>query len=91
MNMPIKPACKIEGDSPSRIMERSGELTGLSKTRAVWRFGFLPDSDHARAYGVQTDSFVWIISDHAGNVLDSFNGYAIELPARYKSIIDSKL
>lgn len=86
MKMPIKPSILIENDK-NRIMSRSGELVGLSKTRAVWRYGFLPESDAALAYGVSVPVFVWIIAKYNGDVLNEYHGYAFELPKRYKDIL----
>lgn len=91
MNMPIKPSLLIEGDSSNRIMSRSGELIGLSKTRAVWRYGFLPDSDAHKAYGVSTPEFYWAIAKHNGDVLETFTGYAFQLPDRFKAILNARL
>lgn len=91
MNMPIKPSVLVQGDRNDRIMSRSGDLVGLSKTRAVWRYGFLPESDAARAYGVSVSAFYWVIAKYNGDVLATFEGFAIELPARFKEVIESKL
>ena len=47
---PLKTTKRINGDSGDRIMERSGDLVGFSKSRFIWRFGFLPQSDSAKAF-----------------------------------------
>ena len=88
---PMKPSVKIPGDSQDEIMARSGELVGFSKSRFVWRFGFMPDSDSCKAYGVYTLLFHWVIALKNGRVLNYFSGFACDLPKRYQKIIDKKL
>lgn len=85
---PIRPHVTVTNDSENRIMARSGSIVGFSKSRVVWQFGFLPYSDNAEAFGVSTDGFLWIISTYNGKVLDTFQGYALSLPERFKNIIN---
>ena len=88
---PVAPYIKIEGDSPNNIMARSATLTGLSKTSAVWHYGFAAQSDAAKAYGVHGGP-VWVLATHNGRVLERLDGvWACELPERYKRIINAKL
>lgn len=87
---PVKPfSLSIDGDSKDRIMARSGEIVGFSKTRVVWRFGFMPDSDMARAFNASCDSFTWVIAGYNGRIFDTFKGYGLNLPERFKKIIES--
>ena len=85
------PSIKIKGDRNDRIMARSGSVVGITKSRVVWRFGFLSDSDSAKAYGVQVDEFHWVLADKAGNVLAEHYGFGTNLPDRFKEIIEGKL
>jgi hypothetical protein len=71
-------------------MARSGELVGASRSRAVWRFGFLPGSDAANAYGVSTEEFLWALADRHGKILSTFLGFAVQLPNRFKRIISCR-
>ena len=84
----IKPYVTVTNDSKDRIMSRSGQIVGFTKTRVVWQFGFLPDSDMAKAFNVSVDGFLWVIADYTGKVLE-LTGYcyALDLPKRYKNII----
>lgn len=85
---PIMPSVTVTGDNPERIMARSGKIVGFSKTRVVWQFGFLAESDMARAFGVSTDGFLWILSDYAGKAIVTVGYcYALDLPARMQKII----
>ena len=85
------PNVKIKGDRSDRIMGRSGTIVGLTKSRVVWKFGFLSDSDSAKAFGVQVKEFHWVLTDKAGNVLTEHHGFGRELPSRYWEVIDGKL
>ncbi|MGH7406731.1 MAG: hypothetical protein ACREKF_01805 [Candidatus Methylomirabilales bacterium] len=69
------PCPEVPGDSPNRVMARSGEAVYVSKTRTVWRFGFLAGSDAARAYGVSVDRFLWLTTTRSGRVLRSVRGF----------------
>lgn len=85
---PIQPYPKVAGDSPERIMSRSGALTGLTRTRAVWRFGFLPGSPAALAYGCAYTGkgFLFVLCDKRGKVLETFDGWGAELPDHFQRI-----
>lgn len=85
------PFIKIKGDRNDKIMARSGNIVGLTRNRIVWRFGFLPDSDLAKAFRVQVEEFHWVLADKAGNVLAEHHGFGRELPKRYWEVIDGKL
>jgi hypothetical protein len=72
----------------NRIMARAGNIVGFSKTRVVWQFGFLPESDMSNAFGVSTDGFLWVIADYSGKVLEMTGYcYALDIPERYKILI----
>lgn len=76
----------------SRIMARSGALIGFGAERCVWRFGFLPGSEAANAYGVALEGhgFLWVLATRkTGKVVDTFRGWALELPDTYRKVIDN--
>jgi hypothetical protein len=91
MAQATKPNVTVPGDSRDRIMARSGELVGRTKTKVVWRFGFLPESDAARAYGVSTSSFLWVKASPNGRAFESYKGFATDLPQTFQSVIDGEL
>ena len=90
---PVMPFIALEPDDQFiRPMSNSGSIVGYTKSRIIWRFGFMPNSPAAKAYGVSTNGFIWIIATPTGRILDRLDGkYALELPKRYQKIIDSKL
>ncbi len=75
-----------------RIMARSGDCLGMNERLAVWRFGFLPNSEAANAYGVAVEDgegFLWILATRkTGKVRASFRGYALDLPREFRTVID---
>lgn len=85
------PSVKMEGDRNDRIMARSGNIVGITKNLVVWRFGFLSDSDSAKAFGVQVKEFRWILADKAGNILSAHHGFGTNLPDRFNEVIEGKL
>ena len=85
------PSIRIKEDRGDRIMARSGYIIGVTKSRAVWRFGFLPYSDSAKAFGVHTEEFLWILADMNGKVLSEHHGFGINLPERFRNVIDGKI
>ena len=87
----LKPDVKMKGDREDRIMSRSGNVVGITKSRAVWRFGFLPDSDLAKAFEVHTEEFLWILADMNGKVLSEHHGFGINLPEIFRNVIDGKI
>lgn len=84
---PIQPYPVISGDNEARIMARSIELVGFSRTRFVWRAGFLRDSEAAKAYGVCAPEFTFYLCNQSGKILAQFNGMAFNLPSRFKEVI----
>jgi hypothetical protein len=88
MAQPVQPDINIPGDSSDKIMARSGDVIGITKSRVLWRFGFLPGSDSARAYGVSTPEFVWVKATWDGKALESFRGFGTDLPKTFRNVID---
>lgn len=91
VDVPGDNADALNGIRP-RIMGRSGECVGMTNELAVWRFGFLPDSESADAFGVRIDSpregFLWVLATRrTGKVRETYRGYAIELPAGFRRVI----
>ena len=72
-------------------MARCGNLVGFNKNFAVWCFGFLPNSDPAKAYGVQTENFVFVCSTiRSGKIKETYEGLGLDLPSKFKKIISWK-
>ena len=88
----IQPYPEISGDSADSIMARSGDVVGFSRSRVVWRFGFLPRSSLARAFNVDTGDrgFLFLLTTNAGRCLAEFWGFSSELPKRFRNIISSR-
>lgn len=102
----IKPSVDVPGDNTltnhnrpwlrERIMDRCGELMGMNRDLAVWRFGFSPESEAAQAYGVcipkmgkEWPGFLWVLATRrTGKVKEKWLGYAIELPSNFRAVID---
>lgn len=91
MRMPRRPTVIFPNDTPNRILVRTGEPIGFSKSRVVWRFGMLPESDAAKAYGVSTEKFTFVLTDWIGNELGRFEGFAMNLPKRFQKVLDATL
>ena len=85
------PSVKIKGDRNDKIMARSGNVVGITKSRVVWRFGFLADSDNAKAFGVNAKEFQWVLTDKSGNVFATHYGWMNNLPDRFHEVIEGKL
>ena len=75
-----------------RIMARSGDIVGFTAREVVWRFGFLPGSEAANAYGVAIndgEGFVWVLATRkTGKVRATFRGFAVELPPEFRKVIE---
>lgn len=84
------PNIEIKGDRDDKIMARSGNIVGITKSRVVWRFGFLPESDSAKAFGVQVEEFHWVLADKSGKVLANHYGFGTNLPDRIQNVIEDK-
>ena len=89
---PVSPYVpNIPGDRADLIMWRSGDLLGFSRSRAIWRFGFLHGSPAAQAYGCHTDRFLFVLADYRGRIHKRFYGFGFELPKGFRRILDAKL
>jgi len=93
------PSVEIPGDNESRVMARDGRCIGMSDRQAVWRFGYIYKSQHALAHGVTIQEnltiedaevgYLWVLATRrTGKVRSSFRGYAIDLPHRFKQVIN---
>jgi len=94
----------VPGDSEDQIMLRSGDCVGISDKLAVWRFGFAPGSDSAKAHGVEVSDwsrcsdtndpngsggFVWVLCTRkTAKVKEVFRGYALNLPENFRNVIE---
>ena len=90
----------IPGDSEDQIMLRMGSCVGISNDRAVWRFGFAPNSPAATAFGVELSDwipepgqgnggFVWVLCTRkTAKVKEVFRGYALNLPENFRNVIE---
>jgi hypothetical protein len=88
----LRPTVVIPGDNHYGIMARSGECLGMNIEFAVWRFGFRPGSEAAKAYGVSvTEGFYWYIAKRKEDkVVEKFIGIAIDLPDNFRRVIDDE-
>ena len=89
---PTIPNVAVPGDKANRIMACCGSIVGYSPTRIVWRFGYRPDSPSAAAHKchVTGDGFLFVLANTRGTVLDQFQGFACDLPARFRKVADAK-
>jgi hypothetical protein len=97
----VMPYVEVPGDNEEiinnwlrpRIMGRGGTCMGMTNNLAVWRFGAMPGSEFATAYGVSlpehNGGFLWVLATRkTGKIRETFNGYAIELPTKFRNVID---
>lgn len=95
----ISPHIDVPGDNPrsddlehpGRIMARSGDFLGGNERQGAWRFGFGAGSESAEAYGVHFTGrgFLWVLATRkTGKVLDTCEGFAVELPETFTKVID---
>ena len=91
MRAPLMPSVTIPGDRKDSIIARSGNLLGLSRTYAIWNFGFLEHSDAARAYGVYNDHFLFVKSKHNGKIVKRYEGFAYSMPVDFKRVLEAKV
>jgi hypothetical protein len=90
------PWIEVPGDNEERIMARSGSCVGMNPTLAVWRFGFMIMSETGIAHNVAIKStgseeygFLWVLATRkTGKVKQTFRGFAIELPSKFRQVID---
>jgi hypothetical protein len=89
---PRYPRVDVPGDRHDGIMARDGHLIGISRTRAVWRFGYPSCSAAAIAFGADTrDGFKWALATHEGEVLAEYCGRPAQLPPRFRRVIEAPL
>lgn len=83
------PYPSVPDDNADRIMARSGTLMGMSDRYGVWRFGFSKGSDSAKAHGVSTPHFLWVIATRkTGKVwLEQYGNYT-ELDPMFQKVMD---
>ena len=89
------PHTLVPGDNELQIMARSGTCVGLSNRLAVWRFGYVQKSLEASDHMVSIEEnnmghgFLWILATRkTGKIKDRFRGYAVELPTKYRQVLD---
>ena len=87
------PAVFLDDDlSPGRPMARHGVLLGFSIARALWRFGFVPNSDIARAFGVETARPLWVLSLHSGRPMETaLLSWNEPPPAKFLHVVEAKV
>jgi hypothetical protein len=85
---PIRPIVHIDGDNSENLMQRDGSIVGFDNRHVVWSFGYLRDSDLAKATGVSVDEFKFVLAKFNGDVVDEFRGFAIDLPPHFKAVVD---
>jgi hypothetical protein len=82
----------IDGWVRPKIMGRSGDCVGMTEQLAVWRFGAVPGSEFAKAYGVHSPKdmgFLWVLATRkTGRVREMFRGYAFEIPQKFRDVIE---
>lgn len=83
-------------DIRPNLMARNGTCMGMNRDTAVWRFGQMVESEAARAYGVnivENDEvgygFLWVLATRkTGKVLREWRGYAIQMPKKFRQVIE---
>jgi len=83
----------LPGDSQDRIMDCSGQLVGFNKQLGIWRFGFWSNSDAAKAYGVSTNGFLWVLATLKTGKRKAIvkGGYASHLPKPFKTVLEANI
>lgn len=91
--IPNMPAVFLDDDlMPSRPMATHGVLLGFSSVRCMWRFGFIPNSDLARAFRISTDRPLYALTLLSGRVLDTRVWSWREAPPRtFMNVIEAKV
>ena len=87
--MKIKqPVVTVPGDNANHDMARHGGIVGVSYLTVCWGFGFLPNSEYAKLYGVSTDKRVFVLAGYDGKVKDTFTGLQANLPKNFRKVVD---
>jgi len=88
----VMPYVEVSNDDPEvTLMARDGSCVGMSDKLAVWRFGYLPDSPKAIQSGcyIIGHGYFWVLATRkTGMVKEAFSGYALELPANFRKVIE---
>lgn len=89
----VMPQVHVPGDAPGWPMRLYGELMGFSRRRAVWRYGFRPESLIAMAFGISTEFPVWALAFLGGTVIETWEapGWGALPPAKFQTIIGGTL
>ena len=88
----LMPTVILEDDAPARPMAQNGALLGFSPARAVWRFGFKPGSDIARAFGVSSRRPMYVLAMHQGRVLETLTAaWGEPVPGRLRKVLGARL
>ena len=86
------PHIKVLGDNHENVMARDGHCLGMSDKLAVWRFGYLHGSFHAVMLACNVpigEGFTWVLATRkTGKVVETWNGYGIDLPHRFRQVIE---
>lgn len=86
------PSVAVDGDGAERHMAKIGSLLGFSVARAVWRFGFKPGSDIARAFGVSAPRPLYVLAMPQGRVLETLTtAWGDGVPGRFTKVLRAKL
>jgi len=89
----IMPAVFLDDDPmPQRPMARHVILVGFSVARVLWRFGFVPNSDLAEAFGVYTQRPLWVLAMPSGRPLETaLLAWNDPAPARFLHVVEARL
>lgn len=68
-----------------------GVFIGGTKTRAVWSFGWLRTSRLAELTGHEVPTFTWILATESGKKIETWKGYANDLPKRFRAVLNKEL
>ena len=89
----VMPKVFVEGDPfPLRPMANHGVLVGFSVARTLWRFGFEPGSDIARAFEVWTVSPLWVLCLPNGRPLQTaVLRWVDQPPSRFLHVLEVRV
>jgi hypothetical protein len=89
----IMPRVFMDDDPiPHRPMASHGVLIGFSLARTLWRFGFVPDSDIAQAFGVYAARPLWVLCMVNGRPLETaLLRWEDQPPARFLSVLEVRV
>lgn len=86
----IMPLVAVDDDPYPRCpMARNGVLVGFSLARTLWRFGFVPGSDLAQAFGVSASRPLWVLCMVSGRPLETaLLRWGDQPPARFIHVLE---